>query len=86
MMLLVDSFYIMIATSIVAKTERKENTVTDLSAYIGMYHLLDCDYLQHYEVELTGLDFIFYKVRRNPVDILDHFNKIVKQYNKFKVA
>lgn len=47
MMLLVDSFYIMIATSIVAKIERKENTVTALSAYIGMYHLLDCNYLQH---------------------------------------
>ena len=45
--------------------------------YIGMYYLLDCDYLEQYEVELTALLFIIYEDRLIPVDILGHFNKIV---------
>lgn len=44
--------------------------------YIGMYYLLDCDYLEQYEVELTALLFIIYEDRLIPVDILGHFNKI----------
>ena len=49
MTLLVDKnfFHIMVATSIVTKIERKENPVTALSVYIGMYYLLDCDYSHH---------------------------------------
>ena len=45
--------------------------------YIGIYYLLDCDYLEQYEVELTALLFIIYEDRLIPVDILGHFNKIV---------
>ena len=41
-----------------------------------MYYLLDCDYLEQYEVELTALLFIIYEDRLIPVDILGHFNKI----------
>ena len=44
--------------------------------YIGIYYLLDCDYLEQYEVELTALLFIIYEDRLIPVDILGHFNKI----------
>ena len=44
--------------------------------YIGIYYLLDCDYLEQYEVGLTALLFIIYEDRLIPVDILGHFNKI----------
>ena len=45
--------------------------------YIGIYYLLDCDYLEQYEVGLTALHFIIYEDRLIPVDILGYFNKIV---------
>ena len=45
--------------------------------YIGMYYLLDCDYLEQYEVGLIALHFIIYEDRLIPVDILGYFNKIV---------
>ena len=88
MTLLVDKkfFYIMRATSIIIKIERKENPVTAYLAYMEMYYLLDYDYPQHYEVALTALHFIIYEDKRIPVDILGHFNKIVEQYNKFKAG
>ena len=51
-----------------------------------MCYLLDCDYPQHYEVQLTALHFIFYEDGHIPLDILSHFNKIVEQDNKFKAG
>ena len=73
----------MVATSIVTKIERKENPVTALLAYIGMYYLLNFHYLQHYEAGLTALHFVFFEDKHIPLDILSNYNKILEQYNNW---
>lgn len=50
-------------------------------SYIGLYYLLDCDYLLQYEVELSVSHYLFYDSCIS-VDILARFRKILKQFNK----
>ena len=61
---------------------------------IGLYYLLDCDYLRQYEVAvfyyfLNGKSHFIGQYHCHwhiPADILRHFNKIVDKYNKFNVC
>lgn len=87
-MVLVDTefFYLIVKTSIISKIDRKNGAIKALLAYIGLFYLLDCDYPAYYEVGLTALHFIFYEDRRIPVDKMVHFNKMLDQYNKFKLG
>ena len=66
-----------------------------LISYIGLYYLLDCDYLFQYEVGTTVFYHLFlWKVNMSlasaivigTVNSLGYFNKTVEQYNKFKVG
>ena len=71
-----------------------EPTIT-LILYIGLYFLLDCDYLLQYEEGINVFYYLFYVESHIgecnchsgiSVDILGHFNKIAAQYNKFKAG
>ena len=80
---------------IIPKIHKEPEPTKALISYIGLYYLLDCDYLRQYEVGITVflLSFLYEKSRaigqchchwRISVDILSHFNKIVEQYNNLE--
>ena len=76
---------------IIPKIHKETESTKALISYIGLYCLLDCDYLRQYEVEITiFLSFLYGKPHVTdqchfhwhiPVNILSHFNKVIKQYN-----
>ena len=82
---------------IIPKIHKEAQPTMALISDIGLYYLLDCDYLLQYQVRTTVFYYLFLYGKshatgqchchwRIPVDILGHFNKIVEQYNKFKAG
>ena len=87
-MLLVDLnfFFLIVSNKIISKIDKETEPIMALLGYIGLYYLLDCDYLLQYEVGLTVLQYIFYEDSSIPVDIHAHFNKSLEQFNKYKFS
>ena len=79
-------FYLIVSNKIISKIDKETEPIMALLAYIGLYYLLDCDYLLQYEVGLTILQYIFYEGSSIPVDIHAHFNKSLEQFNKYKFS
>ena len=55
-----------------------------LLANLGLYYLLDLDYLVSHELGFTILQYIFFEDEKTPEDMLQTFNATLEEFNNFR--